>query len=113
AVQFYAGPLAQCNIQGGKPPLTNRLADLVPVINLGVLGYTGANAITSIGDVLRVDLGAKLANFPNGRRLDTSGGANGNTETVDVVDTEIKLLFCGLVDPAVNTGILAGNALTP
>ena len=36
AVGFYA-PAARspiCNIQNGGPPLTNRLADLVPVINL-------------------------------------------------------------------------------
>jgi hypothetical protein len=103
AVGYYATTLNVCNIQAGGPPLTNRLTDLGPVINLGVLGYTGTNAITSVGDVLRLDLGAKLADFPNGRRL----VAGSNFESVDVVDTEIKMLFCTLTNAAVNT------ALTP
>lgn len=104
AVQFYApgGPLAVCNIQNGGPPLTKRLTDLVPVINLSVLNPVYAG-ITSVGDVLRVDLGTKLADFPNGRRLDTSG--TGNFETVDVVDTEIKMLFCTLTNAAVNAAL--------
>jgi hypothetical protein len=115
AVQYYAvgAPLNVCNIQNGGPPLTKRLADLVPVINLGVDGkHVGAEAITSIGDVLRVDLGMPLSDFPNGRRLDTSGA--GNTETIDVVDTEIKMLFCTLTSAAVNADPLLGpNKLTP
>jgi hypothetical protein len=100
AVGYYqsGAPLNVCNIQSGGPPLTNRLADLGPVINLGVLGYSGANAITSVGDVLRLDLGAKNANFPNGRRL----VAGSNVESVDVVDTEIKMLFCTLTNATVN-----------
>jgi len=51
-----------------------------------------------------------MADFPNGRRLDTSG--NGNTETVDVVDTEIKMLFCTLTNAAVNK-VLAPGAFGP
>jgi hypothetical protein len=110
AVGFYGNALTQCKIENGGPPLTNRLADVVPVINLAVDGmHVGARAISSVGDVLRVDLGMPNASFPNGRRL----VAGSNIESVDVVDTEIKLLFCGLTNAAVNTGILAPNALTP
>jgi hypothetical protein len=116
AVGYFTGasaPLAVCNIQNGGPPLTQRLTDLVPVINLGVDGqHVGAEAITSVGDVLRVDLGQPMSNFPNGRRLVTTG--TGNTETVDVVDTEIKMLFCTLTNASVNSStLLAPNALTP
>jgi len=113
AVGYYgsSGPLSVCNIQNGGPPLTNRIADIVPVINLSVLN-SSYQAITSVGDVLRVDLGTKLQDFPNGRRLDTSG--TGNFETVDIVDTMIKMLFCTLTNASVNaSGLLAPNALTP
>jgi hypothetical protein len=99
-----------CNIENGGPPVTNRLADIVPVINLAVLGYTGANAINSVGDVLRVDLGLKNQDFPNGRRLI----AGTNVESVDVVDTELKLLICSLTNATVNgSGLLGPNALEP
>jgi hypothetical protein len=106
AVGYYGtgAPLNVCNIQNGGPPLTNRLADLVPVINLAVDGlHTMAKgqAITSVGDVLRVDLGMPMSDFPNGRRL----VAGQNYESVDVVDTEIKLLFCTLTNAAVNTAL--------
>jgi hypothetical protein len=113
AVGYYASgaPLAECNIQNGGPPLTNRLQDIVPIINLSVDGqHTGANAITSVGDVLRVDLGMKMVDFPNGRRLNISG----NTETVDVVDTELKMLLCTLTNPTVNaSAVLGPNKLVP
>jgi hypothetical protein len=115
AVGYYAtgGPLAECNIQNGGPPLVNRLADIQPVINLAVDGqHVGTEAITSIGDVLRVDLGMPMSDFPNGRRLDTSG--TGNFETIDVVDTEVKMLFCTLTNATVNASALLGpNKLTP
>ena len=107
AVGYYAtgAPLNVCNIApGGGPPLTNRLADLVPVINLGVFNaaYTDpTNGIKTIGDVIRLDLGSKMADFPNGRRI----VAGSNVESVDVVDTEIKLLFCTLTNAAVNAAL--------
>src|SRR5262249_50822927 len=37
AVGYYATTLSVCKIQAGGPPLTNRLADLVPIINLGAV----------------------------------------------------------------------------
>jgi hypothetical protein len=108
AVKYYAGPLGVC-APGGVPPLTGRLNDLKPVINLAYdMQHVGAEAITSVGDVLRVDLGQKMSDFPNGRRLETTG--TGTHETVDVVDTEIKLLFCTLTNDMVNkTDILSKN----
>jgi hypothetical protein len=105
AVQYYKSTLSVCNIENGGPPLTNRLADLGPVINLGVLGYTGANAISTIGDVLRLDLGAQNADFPNGRRI----VAGTNYESIDVVDTEVKMLFCTLTNASVNAGLTANE----
>ncbi len=80
AIGFYGatGPLTAtgCDTSGGTDVETNRM-DIVGVINLGNAG------ITSIGDVLRVDLGA-ASGFPNGRLL---------TDTV--VDVELGLLLCG------------------
>jgi len=114
-VGLYANgaPLAECNIQSGGPPLVNRLADIVPIINLAYDSqHIGGEAITSFGDVLRVDLGQKLSDFPNGRRLLTTG--TGNTETIDVVDTTLKMLFCSLTNAAVNaSGLLGANKLGP
>lgn len=75
------GPLAAC-ATNGKGPESGRLADIVPVINLP--DHTGSEAIKSIGDVLRVDLG-QTSGFPNGRLL-----------TDDVVDVELGLLLCQL-----------------
>ncbi len=104
-----SAPLNVCNIQSGGPPLTNRLADIEPVMNLSVFN-PAYSAITSFGDVLRVDLGTPMANFPNGRRL----VAGSNVESVDVVDTTIKMLLCTLTNASVNSSpLLGGNALTP
>jgi hypothetical protein len=93
AVGFYGtgGPLAACTTNGGTDLETNR-SDVITVINLP--DHTGAQAITSIGDVLRVDLG-QPSGFPNGRLL---------TDTV--VDTELGLLLCG----AAHISALAGAA---
>jgi hypothetical protein len=87
AIGFYGagGPLAGCNTSAGGPPLNNR-TDIIGVINLG------NSAITSVGDVLRVDLGGP-SSFPDGRLL-----------TDKVVDTELGLVLCG----ATKIGALAG-----
>ncbi len=108
AVGYYesGGLLTMCNIENSGPPLTNRLADLVPVMNLGVVNaaYTAAGSgIQTVGDVLRLDLGSKNADFPNGRRI----VAGTNAESVDVVDTYFKMLFCTL------THSYAGTFLDP
>ena len=78
AIGFYAvgGPLAACTTMAGKDLETGRM-DIVGVIN------AGNASITSIGDVLRVDLGA-ASGFPNGRNL-----------TDEVTSTELGLLLCG------------------
>ncbi|NUP08680.1 MAG: DUF4331 domain-containing protein [Polyangiaceae bacterium] len=88
AVGFYAAgaPLNGCvGLNGGdlNNLKTNR-TDIVQVINLG-------NAdITSIGDVLRVDLGVANGAFPNGRSLPANG------YDTDVTDIELTLLLCGV-----------------
>jgi hypothetical protein len=91
AIGFYGtgGPLAACTTNGGTDLEANRM-DIVTAINSVSAG------ITSIGDVLRVDLASGATpGFPNGRRL-----------TDQVVDAELGLLLCGL--PKI--GALAGTA---
>lgn len=93
AVGFYGptGPLTAtgCDTKGGADVESNRM-DIVSVINLQNAG------IKTIGDVLRVDLGAASSGFPNGRTL-----------TDDVTDVEVALILCGagniakLIPPAV------------
>jgi hypothetical protein len=91
AVEFYktGGPLenAGCDtaLTGGDALTSNRM-DILGVINLG------NSSITSIGDVLRVDLGA-ASGYPNGRLL--------TDKTTDII---FGLLLCG----ASNAGALVG-----
>jgi hypothetical protein len=88
AVGFYAtgGPLHAFAGPGGHGPQTNR-ADIITTINMG------NSNIKSIGDVLRVDLGAATSGFPNGRTLNDR-----------IVDIELGLLLCG----ASNIGTFVG-----
>lgn len=65
---------------------TNRL-DIVKTINL-----SPGHAITSIGDVLRVDLGTQ-SQFPNGRMV--GGGAAANQDQVNITDVLLSLLLTG------------------
>jgi hypothetical protein len=81
AIGFYGmgAPLAACasgSAGSGNGPTSNR-TDVINVINMGNAG------ITSVGDVLRVDLGNPSSTFPNGRLL-----------TDKVVDLELGLLLC-------------------
>jgi hypothetical protein len=86
---FYAagGPLAAC--PGGPAGLKTGRTDIIDVINLKASGHN----ITSIGDVLRVDLGT-TSGFPNGRKVNKGT----NTEE-DVTDIELSLLLCKLAAP--------------
>jgi Domain of unknown function (DUF4331) len=88
AVGFYgaSGALHGFAGSGGAGPQTGR-NDILTTIALG-----NAN-IMSVGDVLRVDLGAATSGFPNGRLL-----------TDKVVDIELGLLLCG----AANIGTFVG-----
>jgi hypothetical protein len=86
-------PLAACNIQNGGPPITTRLADVVPFMNARVI--SPQHSPTTWGDVLRVDLGDTSA-FPDGRPIG-----------FDVIDWEYWSVFCAL-NPAGSPGIPDG-----
>jgi hypothetical protein len=90
---FYAqnGPLAACapNAAALNGLKTNR-GDVIDVINLHLPALGGHN-ITTVGDVLRVDLGTP-SQFPNGRAI----SKNTNREQVDVTNVELDLLLCKL-----------------
>ena len=94
---FYeaGGPLAACVPAGGLPALRTNRTDIIDAINIKDFPTAGAHAgaqeITSIGDVLRVDLGIAQSDFPNGRRL-----YEGQPTEPDVVDIELTLLLCRL-----------------
>lgn len=96
---FYAtgGPLAGCVGAGGLTELKTNRTDIVDVINLKNIPSTNAHSITSIGDVLRVDLGIP-SGFPNGRLLGD-----------DVVDVELGLLLCKLAQ-TIPDGVAAAEA---
>jgi hypothetical protein len=93
AIGFYGsgGPLenASCDtaLTGGTALETGRM-DIVSTINLG------NSSITSIGDVIRVDLGS-ASQYPNGRLL--------ADKTTDII---LGLALCG----ATNAGALVGAA---
>ncbi len=91
---FYAngGPLAGCVPGGGINVLKANRTDIIEVINLNNIPTPGAHSITSIGDVLRVDLGTP-GGFPNGRALPPGGF------DPDVTDVELSLLLCRLAAP--------------
>jgi hypothetical protein len=73
-------------------PDGNGRTDIIDAINLKNFGGKDTHAITSIGDVLRVDLGID-SGFPNGRPL--IGGAQPNQEQADVTDVLLTLLLSG------------------
>lgn len=81
------GPLASIDVEKMKTGRT----DIIDVINLKNIPSKDAHNITSIGDVLRVDLGI-ASGFPNGRPL--VGGTN--KEQADVTDIAVDLLLTGL-----------------
>ena len=87
---FYepGGPLAGVSFDAMKTGRT----DIVSVINLG-LPALGSHKITSVGDVLRVDLGTASA-FPNGRKVN-----KGTCVEEDVTDTALSLILTGLAAP--------------
>jgi hypothetical protein len=87
---------ATADVSDGK---TAPRADIVDILNIKDVPTAGAHAITSVGDVLRVDMG-RDPGFPNGRPLPSSG----NTET-PVTDIELSLLILG---PGKLSGIAQG-----
>jgi hypothetical protein len=73
-------------------PDGNGRFDIIDAINLKSSPSTDAHAISSIGDVLRVDLGTD-SGFPNGRPL--IGGKKPNQEQADVTDVLLTLILSG------------------
>jgi len=94
---FYkaGGPLATCAPDAtALAGLKSNRTDIIGVINLA-LPALGGHTLTTIGDVLRVDLGT-TSGFPNGRTI-----AKGtNVEGADVTNVELNLLLCKLGVPA-------------
>jgi hypothetical protein len=90
ALGYYGigGPLAACPVANLQ---TNR-ADIAGIYNLGLSG------ITTIGDVLRVDLGA-TSGFPNGRLL-----------TDHVVDITAGIILCGASGISMLMGVAGPQA---
>jgi hypothetical protein len=86
---FYAtgGPLMAVN----PVPLKSGRQDIIDIINLKNIPSAAAHSITSIGDVLRVDL-ASDSGFPNGRPIP---GAAVNKEGADVTDVLLSLILTG------------------
>jgi hypothetical protein len=86
AVGLYAtgAPLA-----GITPPAFNR-TDIIDIINLTNVPTTGTHSITSVGDVLRVDLASDSA-FPNGRPIHGGGNKEGPSIVGDYDVTDVLL----------------------
>jgi hypothetical protein len=106
---YYGGgpspitPLAGCvagafqldDLTGEAAPRLD-IIDVISLTNIPAAGAHNFPLATSVGDVLRVDLGLdpNVVGFPNGRAL-TQSAANLVTEP-DVVDIELGLLLCAL-----------------
>lgn len=102
---FYAtgGPLEPFAAQ--LPGLRTNRTDIVDIINLAAPPL-GSHTLTTVGDVLRVDLGMPSA-FPNGRAI-SPGTA---TEQTDVTDVALTLILTGTVGTAVSDGVSANDRL--
>jgi len=85
--------------------LKQNRTDIIDIINLKPQSLGGHN-ITTVADVLRVDLGM-ASGFPNGRAL--SPGTN--TEQTDVTDVALTLILTGQVGTAVGDGVGTNDRL--
>jgi hypothetical protein len=92
------GAIAQAtaDVSSGKNGPRN---DIVDVLNIKNFPTDNAHAISSVGDVLRVDMGTTSA-FPNGRPLPAGGAVD-----TPVTDIELSLLILG---PGKLSGIAQG-----
>jgi hypothetical protein len=83
---FYnaGGPL-----MGITPPKFNR-TDIIDIINIKDFPSAGAHSITSVGDVLRVDMAAD-SSFPIGRPLHLGGNKEGPSVVGDYDVTDVLL----------------------
>ncbi|EYF05901.1 DUF4331 domain-containing protein [Chondromyces apiculatus] len=105
----YAGlygagqPLAAYAAQ--LPELRANRTDIIEVLNLGI-PILGNHTITSVGDVLRVDLGTPSI-FPNGRPINLGQ----NTEQTDVTDLSLTLVLTGTIALTVSDGVNTNDRL--
>jgi hypothetical protein len=82
------------SLAGNLAALKGNRMDIINIINLTDIPSKSAHSITSIGDVLRVDLGIP-SGFPNGRPI-----AKGtNHEQADVTDVLLSVLLTGGAAP--------------
>lgn len=117
ALGYYGagGPLNACIGLNGNDlnKLKTGRQDIIDVINAKDFPTPGAHAgITSIGDVLRVDLGIDEGGFPNGRAL--PGYSATSPYDPDVTDIELTLLLCGapgVVATCLTTGCAVGDGV--
>jgi hypothetical protein len=114
ALGYYGagGALNACiGLNGGSlDNLKGNRTDIIDVINAKDFPSPGAHAgITSIGDVLRVDLGVDEGGFPNGRALP---GYSAKPYDPDVTDIELTLLLCG-ASGVVATCLTTGSCAVP
>jgi hypothetical protein len=98
ALTVGAIPQATADVSSGK---NGARTDIVDVLNIKNFPTANAHSITSVGDVLRVDMGADPG-FPNGRPL--PDGTITNVDT-PVTDIELSLLILG---PGQLSGIAQG-----
>jgi len=102
---FYGAGQPLEAFAGNLDALKENRTDIIDLINLTPAAL-GGHAITSVGDVLRIDLGM-TSGFPNGRPI-LPGTL---TEQSDVTDVALTLILTGTIGTAVGDGISANDAL--
>lgn len=85
--------------------LRQNRTDIIDVINLAPAAL-GGHTLTTVGDVLRVDLGLPSA-FPNGRPIVPAT----LTEQTDVTDATLTLILTGTLGVTVGDGVDFNDAL--
>jgi hypothetical protein len=86
-------------------PFKQNRVDLIDIMNIGPIPSPGAHTITSVGDVLRVDIGDD-SSFPDGRPFPSSSS---NAMPSDVPDLLYSLILTKLQSP-VSDGVNHNDA---